>query len=506
MLKSELFSLLGKLSLGEIKKLSCFLQNPYYSHNKNLILLFECLLDLYPSFEFSEEDKIKIYSKIYGKIEYNDSTFRSLMHLLFLCVEDFIAVEYTISNKVNRDVNFLKFLYERNINNVFEKNVDKIENLFKKKLSSFSTEALLAFNEIEVLKYNYQKSNEKILHKGSVHSKSEILIKSNQYLTLHFFIELVSDYVIREIIQKKFSVGSGNLIDPQRLINFENLKSIIGKGDLKEVYDVYVLLYKTFESFSDESYYFDYKCLVIKNLPKINKNEAAFHFSTLVSYCLIKKNSKKYEQFSNELWELYEIILENGLYSNSQSQYLDIWLYRAILFLGLKLRYFDRMKKIIDNFSIKVKPNEINNINKLSYAYYYYEMGEFDLALEHAKYIKLSNFVLKYDVKNLLIKIYYELNYSDSLESIIHSYREFLKNDNILNSDLKNQFENFISYLEKLVKYSIDNKSFELEYQMDELSKNNYVYAKEWLLEKYIEKLRLNPALYEHSNFMKYKL
>jgi hypothetical protein len=492
-MKSELLSVLRKLKPVENKKLKCFLENPYFSHNKNLNLLFDCLLDFYPLYDISKSDKIKIFKRIYGDIEYNDSTLRSLTHLLLTSVEDFVVTEYSIKNKVTRNVNLLKFLYERNINDFFEKSVESLETLVAEQLSIFSSESLLAFNEIEVLKYNFQKSNEKILHKDSTYSQSDILLKSNQYLVLHFFIEIVSDYVIREIRQKKYSAEQANLFRPETLINFETLESLIGQSDLKEVYNAYLLLYKMFSYFNDESYYFEYKKRVLKNLPKINKEEAAFHFSSMVSYCLMRKNSENDELFSKELWELYEIILEHGLYSNSTNRNLDIWLYRAILFLGLKLRYFDKVKKIIDNYSIKVKPSEIKNIINLSYAYYYYERGNFDLALEHAKYIKLSNFILKYDIKNLLIKIYFEQNYLENLDSIIHSYREFLKNDNILNSDLKNQFQNFLAHVEKLVTCSFDKDDLELKYQMDELSKNNYVYAKEWLLEKYSNALSL-PA------------
>lgn len=100
-MKSELFAVLRKLLPAENQKLMFFLKNPYFSHNKNLSLLFEALLDFYPTYELSEMDRIKIFHKIYGISDYNDSTFRSLMHLLLISVEDFIAAVYTIKNNVN---------------------------------------------------------------------------------------------------------------------------------------------------------------------------------------------------------------------------------------------------------------------------------------------------------------------------------------------------------------------------------------------------------------------
>lgn len=511
-MKSELFSILKKLKPNEIKQLKSFLDNPHFSHNKNLPLLFRNLMKYYPSFEIPEEDKIKIFKIIYGNVKYNDSSIRSLMHLLMLRIEDFIAIEYALTENNSRNISYLKFLAKGDINITFNKIFNRIEKTLTAQFPFISMESLFTLFEIESIKYNYNTSNNHFLHKKDVTAKTGSFLKSNQYLTLYYFIEQVSDYVNQKIIHQKYECESSELINPATILNIEKLKVLFKQNELFEAFNVYLLLYKMFDNtekpvrIEDDSHYIKYSALVEKYFGKMKKEDAAFHVSILISYCLIKKNSEnnpEYSIFENELWRLYWVILEKELYINSKSQYLDIWLYRVILFLGLKLGLFDKVKLLIDKYSGKVKQTElnstekpvlktsqenqssVNSMHKLSYAFYYYEIGKIELSLEQIKYVKSTNFILKYDIKNLLIKIYYDLKYYDILQSLIKSYNEFLNNDKILNNNLKEQFQNFIDFIEKLAKYSKKYDVYEIQFDRNKLIKKNSVYEKDWLLERF---------------------
>ncbi len=506
-MKSELFSILSKFTPNEIKQLKSFLDNPHFSHNKNLPLLFRNLMKYYPSFEITEEDKIKIFKTIYGNVKYNDSSIRSLMHLLMLRIEDFIAIEYALTELKNkpgvplgkpvrtdnntRSISYLKFLAKGDINITFNKTFNRIEKSLTSQFPFISMVSLFTLYEIETIKYNYNSANNHFLHKKDVVSKIGSFLKSNQYLTLYYFIEQVSDYVNQIIIHQKYEVDSSELINPKTILNIEKLEVLFKQNELFEAFNVYMLLYKMFDKIDDDSHYFKYSSLVDKYLSKMSKEDAAFHVSILISYCFIKNNSENNNKFSKELWRLYGVILENELYVNSRSQYLNIWLYRSILFLGLKLGLFDKVKLIIDKYSGKVKQTElknqssVNNIHKFSYAFYYYGTGQLELSLEQIKYVKSTNFILKYDIKNLLIKIYYDLKCYDILQSLIKSYNEFLNNDKILNNNLKEQCQNFIYFIEKLVNYSKKYDVYEIKFDRNELLKKNTVYEKDWLLERY---------------------
>lgn len=96
---------------------------------------------------------------------------------------------------------------------------------------------------------------------------------------------------------------------------------------------------------------------------------------------------------------------------NEKTPYLDLNLYRSILFLGLNLKSYNEIKNFIDKYSKKVNPAEHINIYRLSYAYLYYELSKYKKTLDNVAKIVINDFIFKYDIKNLMIKIYYDLEY-----------------------------------------------------------------------------------------------
>jgi hypothetical protein len=484
-MKNEFFSLLRKLNPDERGRLTGFLSNSYYSHNKNLISLFKYLTRFHPDYNISQKDKTDIFTGIYGNIPYNDSSYRSLMHLLKARVEDFLVIEIALKDEKFKKFTLMKYFYDNNIDGIFDKSTHKIEKGLKEKLNDFSSEDLLVSYHLEVLKYNYHKTRTKILHSKNVELKSSMINNSGVYLSLHFFIEMVSDFVIQKTLKSSFEYKSRISLNIDEILDLKKFELIFTGATLNQVYHLYLLLFKTFSDPANEDHYLMYKKAVEDALDKLDTSDAAFHSSCLVSYCIMKKNQGKNDKYETELWNLYQLILEKRLYANSRNRYLDLSLYRAILFLGIRLKLHDQVKGFIENYHSEVDPKEIKNLLNLGYAYFYYDKGQFGLALDHAKYIKLSDFVFKYDVKNLLVKLYYELEHRDSLDSMIHSYHEFLRNDIILNSNTKQQFQNFLEHVEKLLKYSDGGNKLELPYDKDELIKAENVYAKEWLIQKY---------------------
>jgi len=485
--KNEIFSILQKLVPKERTRLKEFLSNSHYSHNKNLKTLYNLLIKFYPDFYISLKEKKEMFALIYGNKEYNDSTYRSLVHLLRTRIEDFLVLEQSLNNQKNRTLFLLKYYYNSNINGAFDKSIQHLEKTFNNNYSEFSSDDLLQRYQMEVLKYNFNKSNTKTLHNQNIVSKSLSINASGITLTLHYFIEMVSDFAIKVTLMNSFEYKSLSNYNLENIFNIELLKSMFKNDVEKKVFHLYLLLYKLFSKPNDEFYYSRYKKSVEEHNKRMKSEDAAFHYSCLVSYCLIKKNFGKNLKYEVELWGLYQQILENKLYSNNKNKYLDISLYRAILFLGLKLKLFDHVNKFIDNYHTEVHPKEVKNIFHLSFAYYCYELNKLEEALNHAKYIRLSDFIFKYDVKNLLVKLYYELKYWDSLESVIHSYHEFLRNDKILNANNRLKLQNFLTFVENLIKVSESMDKLEYDYLKTRLTKAENVYAKEWLLERLLQ-------------------
>ncbi len=87
-------------------------------------------------------------------------------------------------------------------------------------------------------------------------------------------------------------------------------------------------------------------------------------------------------------------------------------------------------------------------------------------------------------MKNLSLKIHYELEQYDSALSVIDTYKHFI-NNNVLVSDNKRMLHyNFISYVNKLIQYKLSSRNVSLLFLEDKLMKSQNTFNKEWILEK----------------------
>ncbi len=125
-----------------------------------------------------------------------------------------------------------------------------------------------------------------------------------------------------------------------------------------------------------------------------------------------------------------------------------------------------------------------SSISCSALAFYYFSLEKFERSLEYINKIKLDYFIYKYDVKNLMLKLYFELGYDEEAISMIHSYRELLRKDVFLTDSRKLRNRNFIKYLRKLIILKIDNNIKDIENIKIDLQNINEIRYKRWLISK----------------------
>ena len=83
-------------------------------------------------------------------------------------------------------------------------------------------------------------------------------------------------------------------------------------------------------------------------------------------------------------------------------------------------------------------PEYRENMKNYSYARLYFEKGQFDEALNFLSKVKYDNFALKYDIRVLMLRIYYELHYTEEALSLIDTFRHFIAENKSLSQQKKN--------------------------------------------------------------------
>lgn len=482
-MKSDLLSILRTLTPEENRKFGLFLDNSYHPHSGLCAAFFKELNSFYPTYLLNIESKKLIFKSIYGSETYKDSTYRGLVRKLMISLIDFLLVEEHLKPGVNKELNITKILNERNVTGIVSRSIQEIDGLIESDPVCDLPARILNLYNAEILKYNFYNTHGKVLHLNEAENTFTHLNNASLKLSLYYFIEMVSNSINVKIQQRMYKQNNPQkycIMDIDKLPEYD---SLFPGTPFEYAYNIYRALLVLFYSESSKKHFLEYKQSVQEASGKLSNAELLQHYKLMISFCI--QNKSEIPELTDELWRLYRLILDKELFMEGNSQYIDTYLFRSIVILGLRLGYYSEVKAILKKFSIYVHPNDSMNLENLGYAYYYYYTGKYDKALGHTSKVELNDFIFKYDLKNLLVRIYFETAAFEQLSSTTRCYREFLRNDKLQNPDLKDSFRHFLNFTELLTKHMADKDRTEMMYTFSRLQKSKKVYAKEWLIRMY---------------------
>lgn len=220
-------------------------------------------------------------------------------------------------------------------------------------------------------------------------------------------------------------------------------------------------------------------------------DELSYHYSMLISYCMIKNSLFENELYDTELFKIYNSFLKRKLFLDKKTKHIDDGLYRNILILSLRLKKFSWAFCFIKNYSKFLHPEKSKNLINLSFAQYYYQIGShnnssilLNKAFNYLKEIQEESFIIKYDIRTLYLMLYYDLGYTENLIEQLNNYRKFLHRNDLVTNERKKQLNKFLNILEKLTYLREGNPAIDLEklnLDIMRLKKFNY---QGWLLDK----------------------
>ena len=485
MLKHPIIGLLKTFSNEEKKSLSEFMASPYFVKSRRVKELHREIIKCYPLFAQEDLSKEKLSKKLYNGV-YKELAIRKLLHELLQIVLNFLAHNKFRSADYIRDDYILKELMIRNQKKLFKKYSEKTESEFKN-VKSINAEYFLNRHIFESNKFNYNILNKKVLKKLKAEEIKEIS-EFGKYFILFFLTEILNENIELFFTGNEFNLEFEKLLLHKFIGNIDMdsvIKNFTEDEELIFILKIYYSMYKAFLNFDKEEYYYEYKFLLLEHINRISYDEITKHFYNLVNYCTLKnKSTFKRNEFEPELMNLYELIINNEYYTTDKVIYLPNDLFRNILFVSLRHRKFKWSYKFVKEYSRKLNPDDIENMYNYGNAYLLFEEKRYELSLDYLNRVSLENFNYKFDEKNMRLRIFFELGYFDQVPGLIHAYYENLRYSKLISKERKNRHRNFLSYLEKMVKYKTGNMKIDISFLKHKIIEEDQILYKEWLLEK----------------------
>lgn len=469
--ESNIIQFLKLLSKEEMKEFTKFVYSPIYNNRSEVSKFFDTIRKFHPSFKHKDFTKEKIFASLYPGKKYKDDAIRRLSSNLFKIGEEYASFKNIRADKYNYEKNLLDFYSSKGSDKFFIKQLSKLKaHMDEDTLRDAEYFYRLSLiNEVErVYKLKFDPTYKK--------SGFEEQIKN---LWKHTMISLMRLYGFAEFetyfFNKKYDLKYLNeLIRISKDSNYMNSETV-------EIYFLLLKLYSDNKNGTENDEIFNrLRILIDKNFSNFTKSECFNFYIHLFNYCNINK-LKYNKDYSNVEFQLAEKMVESGLLV--QNGVIDPGWFRGIFFKAFNAGEMKFAEKFIEDYKIFIDGKDNENVVKHAYAQLAMHKKNYDDALHHLSTASYEHINDKWTIKNMYLKIYYEINAYEEFYYTIDSIKHLIKEEGSWNQNLIQPIRNFINYAAKLFKIKLGESKFLIEELRHEILKSEVI-GRKWLLEK----------------------
>lgn len=472
MQNTRLIQFLKSLNFNEIRQFSDFVNSPSFNKNENIIKLFEILYKFYPGFETSDLKEEVLFEKIFKKQKFEYFKIKNLISDLFALGKEFLAFNVYRRDNHIKERFLLSELRKRNLDTSFKQaykfSAKTLENIKAKDENYYLHKMDLQF---EIMSYYSPKKPNANFH--YMQERLDLFVNYSAVTLLKMY-----DIMLHENNQNNFSYD---------MKMFDSLMEYLEKNKISdnptlEVYYHILLLEKT----KDEKYFYALKELRKKYQDILTPFDNYMLYLHMDSYCTTLFNEHCRTDLLNEQFMLVKENLMYNIPEHGKILYPD---FLNEVKKAIRVNEFEWAEDYIERFQHILTEEKENTLN-FCYGFLSYKKGELDKALDYFSKVNFSNFILKIQVKILLLQLSIDKKYYEQAELMIDSFRHYLSREKSILDSIRVSLLEFIKISGELIKINTmicsNDKDYKIEkfrLEIENMSSNRFG-IKIWLKEK----------------------
>ncbi|PHN08282.1 hypothetical protein CRP01_02880 [Flavilitoribacter nigricans DSM 23189 = NBRC 102662] len=450
---------------SEVREFKKWLQSPIHNQREDVVQLFDYLMAGNHLYEDKFLEKERVYRKIFGKEPYNDAKLRQTVHFLFKSLEEYLYFKQYIQNDLHTRISLVESYRARGLEKMVKKNLDQVHRQLDE--AEFR-------NEI-YYRTNYEHQKEKYNHLSSQPKNAKINLQEvSDALDKTFIIEKLQwscrGYFHQNLFRTQYDLG---LLDA--------VLDKVEKNHMTEdpAIAIYYYVLKAITDEKDDQAYFE------KLRSEINEYSRLFPHSQLreiylmaINYCVRKMNAGV-EGFAKETFEWYrlgisdEVLIDRGTLSPIT--------FNNTVATAIKAGEFEWAEHFIDEWNAMLPESERENLSHFSRAKLFFEKKDYRRAMILLVQAEYNNILFNINAKSMLLKMYYEEGEMDALESLLDSFRIYIRRKEVLGYH-RNRYLGLIKFTKKLLRVSPFEKE-KVQKLREEIQNSNHP-ERQWLLER----------------------
>jgi len=486
--KGELFNLFRDFSKGDFLEFKKYLDSSHLLNKKSLLNIFEIIrnsTELLNNLKFD-----KLLKKISKKLNYSSTTINHRLSSLNKSILNFFKVKSLLSDEENAELSLNKYLLRNEYFSILRTNLEKTDNLINNTKYFSDNFFWYSFN-INILQCDFLTNFTRFVNNKSSDRRFYYMNEASTDLSLFNLIQQIN--IFANIILLNSDLGNhGKFEFP---INISNMIQEFDGNNLfnkllkkKDIYELYKSMFFAFYHKEDSGNFIKYKLYFNKILPSLNKELIKYHYNILINYCIMKeKLAEEKEFYKKQQVEILLNYIDKGHFKTNDDEHLHSIEYRNFILIAFSIDDFKLIKDFIDNCTARLNEKDYKDMMNLGLAFYYYGTNNYEKTLECINNIEINSFIYRFDIRNILLKVYYETEKYDELKDTIHNFKRILFDDQTLNKSNKDGLLKLLKYLYKLIIIRNDpdiNVQKEAEFLINQIQKEQAFPLKKWLLNK----------------------
>lgn len=477
MQNSKLIQLLRSLNKSEFREFKDYVNSPVFNKNKKIILFFDRLIKYYPAFDHKDLSIELFYNKIFPGERFDYFKIKNLTSDLFALGKEFLSFKFYRDHSNSKDKYLLEQLRDRNLDSIFE----QTSNAVKKKI-----EKCVVKDEIYIQK-NLELTEEILFYRipKDPDSRLDFFQMELDLFLKYSFIRLLRYYNIMFHEKNQYNCKF-NMSMFDEVMSY--LKDNPSDNPTIQIYYNIILLSKE----NREEYFFELKRLKKKYLNELNPEDRYTLFMHMSNFCAYNFNVLGNQDFMKEHFLLSKESLENGTIHLGKLLYPDFLNHVKI---AVRVNEFEWAEKYMKQHEQQLAEEKQSTLN-FCYGYINYKNGNLEKALEYFSKTGFPVFILKIQVKILILQINFEMGYYEQAYSNIDAFRHYLHRENSMIEEYKSSYYDFLRLLNELIKLKAGAYKNDFEANSGLLKTNieniklNQFGMKLWLKEKAEELLQ----------------
>jgi len=469
----KIVSALTGLNIYELNSFGKYIRSPYFNVNQQIIAYFE-ILDRYIKDEKTDElTNEYIWISVFYDEKYNNQKLLKLNSDLVKLLEDFIAQKEFDNMSSLRSNLKIAGANKRNLVKLYNGILGEIERLGKLEMNQ-SAEYYLTKYQIEKNIFSLKTENEKKNEKFEI--TSELNINNiSENLDYFYIAEKLRTYCTLLSWKKMYQLD----------IEMKNMDFILQLSKAQPYATIppvslYYKMYLTYVEGDDVNNYFELRDLIKKYIHLFPSDEQRDIYSTAISYCINKVNKGDLD-FQKETFLIYKETIDNNIVLTDKL--ITQTTFRNIVFFALRVEEFDWAENFILEYAQFVDEKYRDNAVEFSLARLEFYRKNFGKVLVHLYKVNYEDVWYILGSKTLQLASYFELEEYDALESLLQSFKMYIRREKSLTNDRKATYTNLIKFTSALMKINPKEQSKVLKLR-DEIVSTKGVVSKPWLLEK----------------------